>query len=140
MEQFHVISILGVDARFLERTSDLAQATHELNRKTLRLHGRHAVSWALRAALVMGLYLLGRYTVEGTIGGAIAWTAGFLSLYVLWFMAKGHLLIQGDRQAKLYWLLNDAGNKEFSSNDPIVATMPEQEPAEPARWFGSAVS
>lgn len=140
MEQFHVISILGADARFVESTSDLAQATHDLNRNTLRLHGRHAVSWSLRAALVLCLFLLGRYLIDGAIGGAVSWTAGFLSVYVLWHLAKGHLLIQGDRQAKLYWLQNDAGNLEFSSNDPIVATMPEQESAEPVRWFGNAVS
>jgi hypothetical protein len=140
MEQFHVISILGADARILKNDSDLAQATHELNSKCLRLHARHAVSWLLRAAFVLSLFLLGRYVVEGTIGGAISWTAGFVALHVLWHMAKGHLAIQGDRQAKLYWLQNDAGNTEFCSNDPIVATMASQEPAEAPRWFGHTAS
>ena len=140
MEQFHVISILGADARFTKSATDLEQATRDLNRKTLKLHARHAVSWLLRAALVLGLFLLGRYGLEGAIGGALSWTSGFLGIYVVWYLSKGHLLISDDRQAKLYWLQNDAGNRDFSSDDPIMASMPAQEPAEPVRWLGNAAS
>ena len=140
MEQFHVISILGADARFHKPDSNLAQATRELNRKILKRHLRHAASWLVRASVVAGLFLLGRFGVDGAVGGALSWTSGFLAVYVLWYTSKGHLLIQGDRQAKLYWLKNDADNRDFSSNDPIVATMPVQEPVEPARWMGNAIS
>ena len=140
MEQFHVISILGADAQFLDRNTNLSQATRDLNRNTFKLHMRHVVSWLLRGVFVATLFLLGRYAVEGAIGGALSWTAGFLVFYLLWYASKGHLMIQSDRQAKLYWLQNDAGNREFSSNDPIVATMPEQEVAETVPWFGSVAS
>lgn len=140
MEQFHVISILGTDARFCNSDTNLAQATRELNRMVVKRHLRHAASWLLRAAAVAGLFLAGRFGVEGAIGGALSWTAGFMAVHVLWYLSKGHLLIQGDRQAKLYWLQNDAGNRDFSSNDPIVATMPLQEPIEQARVFSNAAS
>mgnify|MGYP000004667460 CR=1 FL=1 len=89
---------------------------------------------------VLGLFLLGRFVIEGSIGNAMAWTAGFLSLYVLWFLFKGHLLIANDRQAKLYWVQNDAGNREHCSNGAIVATMPAQEPMDAVRWAGNAAS
>lgn len=140
MEQFHVISLLGADARLLDRNTNLSQATRDLNRKTLKLHFQHVLSWLLRGLVVASLFLLGQYVVNGTIGGALSWTSGFLALYLLWYVSKGHLMIQSDRQAKLYWLQNDAGNQEFSSNDPIVATMPKQEPAESPRWYGSIAS
>jgi hypothetical protein len=140
MEQFHVISLLGAGARFCNDNTDLAQATRELNRMIVQRHLRHAAAWLLRAAIVAGLFLLGQFGIEGTIGGALSWTAGFLSIYVLWYLSKGHLLIQGDRQAKLYWLENDAGNTEFSSNDPIIATMPAQEPMQANQWFGKTAS
>ena len=140
MEQFHVISLLGADARLHSHTTDFAQARRELNGKTLKLHARHAVSWLIRGVVILGLFMTSQYYVQGTIGGAIAWTSGFLSFYLLWYTAKGHLKIQNDRQAKLYWLENDADNRAFSSNDPIVATMPMQEPVEPALWHGRSAS
>ena len=139
MEQIHVISILGADARFLSCKDDLSQAVHDLNRKTLRLHSRHVVSWALRGAFILSLFLLGRYGPENAVSGALTWTSGFLFVYLLWFMAKGHLQIQGDRQAKLYWLKNDAANHEYCSNDPIVATMPSQDQAAADKLFGNVV-
>ena len=140
MDQFHVISLLGADARYADHNTDLAQATRDLNRKTLRLHARHAASWLLRAALVAGLFLLGRFVIEGSIGNAMAWTAGFLSLYVLWFLSKGHLLISNDRQAKLYWLQNDADNHAYCSHDPVLATMPDHEAGQPPRCAGNTAS
>lgn len=140
MEQFHVISILGADARFTNKTADLDQARRDLNRKTLTLHGQHMLRWLLRGVFVFSLFLSGRYLLEGAISGALTWTSGFLSVYLLWYISKGHLMIQGDRQAKLYWLQNDAGNKEFSSNDPMVATMPAQDTIEPSQWYGNAAS
>lgn len=140
MEQFHVISLLGADTRIVSPDSDLAQATHDLNRKTLGLHGRHALAWLMRGSIVAGLFLLGRFAVEGAIGGAMTWTSGFLSVYVAWYMLKGHLTIQGDRQAKLYWIRNDVSNREFSSDDPILASMPAQEPMPAGRGHLKAVS
>jgi hypothetical protein len=83
---------------------------------------------------------LGHFIVEGAIGGAMTWTSGFLSIYVAWFMLKGHMIIQGDRQAKLYWIRNDVSNHEFSSDDPILATMPVQEPVRAERSCIKAVS
>lgn len=140
MEQFHMISILGADAQFLDRNTNLSQATRDLNRNTLKLHFQHVLSWLLRGVFVATIFLLGRYAIEGAIGGALLWTSGFLVFYLLWYASKGHLMIQSDRQAKLYWLTNDAGNREFSSNDPIVVSMPIQEVAEPVSWYGSVAS
>jgi len=140
MEQFHVISLLGADTRVVAPSSDLAQATRDINRKTLALHARHSLAWLLRCGVVAGIFLIGRYALEGTIGGALTWTAGFGSVYVAWFMLKGHLTIQGDRQAKLYWIRNDAENREFSSDDPIMASMPQQEAVQPDRSYLRAVS
>jgi hypothetical protein len=140
MDQFHVISLFGADTRAVAPTSDLAQATRDLNRKTLALHGRHAFAWLIRAGIVACLFLLGHFIVEGAIGGAMTWTSGFLSIYVAWFMLKGHMIIQGDRQAKLYWIRNDVSNHEFSSDDPILATMPVQEPVRAERSCIKAVS
>ena len=73
MEQFHVISLLGADARFCNDTTNLAQATRELNRICMQRHLRHAASWLLQAAVVAGLFLLGRFGIEGAIGGALSW-------------------------------------------------------------------
>ena len=140
MDQFHVISLLGADTRLTDPTDDLAQATRDLNRKALKQHARHAAAWLLRTALVLGLFLVGQYVVQGSVGGALSWTAGFGSIYVLWYLFKGHLLIANDRQAKLYWLQNDAGNTEHCSNGAIVATMPAQDPVDTVRWAGNAAS
>ena len=120
MEQFNVISILGADARVLTPDTDVAQATRDLNRKSLKMHGRHALSWLLRAAAIAALYLLGRYGMEGTLGGAMSMTAMFASAYLLWYIPKGHLTIQSTRQARLYWIMNDAGNRhETFKTDPL---------------------
>ena len=140
MDQFHVISLLGADTRLVEPANDMPQATRELNRKTWKQHARHAVAWSLRAAVALGLFLIGQYAVQGSVGGALCWTAGFGSVYVLWYLFKGHLLIANDRQAKLYWLQNDAGNREHCSDGAIVATMPAQEPMDTVRWAGNAAS
>ena len=140
MEQFHAISLLGADTRIAAQASDLAQATQNLNRKTLLLHARHALRWLMLASTMAGIFLLGHYAVDGAISGALKWTAGFLSIYVAWFMLKGHLAIQGDRQAKIYWIRNDADNRQFSSDDPIIATMPAQEPIRSGRSHIRAVS
>ena len=135
MEQFNVISILGADAQVLTPDTDVAQATRDLNRKTLKMHGRHALSWLTRATAIAALFMLGRYGLEGTIGGAMSLTAVFASAYLLWYIPKGHLTIQSTRQARLYWIMNDAGNNSFCSDDPIVATMPAQETIG-ADWYG----
>lgn len=140
MEQFNVISLLGADAQLHSRTTDLAKAREELNRKTVRLHMRHAFSWLLRGAVVAGLFLAGQFAVEGTVGGAMAWTSGFLAIYLFWYAAKGHLTVQNDRQAKLYWLEDDAGKQVFASRETFVATMMSQEAMEPARCYSKVAS
>ena len=127
MEQFHVISILGANARFVDPSTSYEQARRDLNRRFLRSHLQHAAAWLLRGCAAAGLFLLGRYVLEGGLGGAATWGAAFLSFYLFWYACKGHLAIRTDRKAKLYWLQNDAGNEEFCSDDPLVATMPVQE-------------
>ena len=140
MEQFHVISLLGAGASTPIRTSDLDQAREDLNSKTISMHLRHTVSWLLRGALVLGLLYSGLDLVGGNIGGAMGWTAGFLGVYVLWFAASGHLKIQHDRQAKLYWLEDDARRKGFSGPQTMVVTMPAQESYETERCYGNVAS
>lgn len=127
MEQFHVISILGANARMLDPSTSLEQARRKLNRHVMRSHVHHLAAWLLRGGVILCVFLLGRFVVEGGLGGALTWTAGFLCIYLAWYACKGHLMIQNDRRAKLYWLQNDAGNEEFSSNDPMVVTMPAQD-------------
>lgn len=136
MEQFHVISILGASARFIDPSTSFEQARRELNRRTLRLHANHVTAWLLRAGVVLSIYLLGRFVVGGSVGGAMGWSAAFLAVYLAWFACKGHLMIQHDRSAKLYWLQNDAGNEAFSSDDPMIATMPVQDDLLSARRNG----
>ena len=98
MEQFHVISILGANARMIDPSTSLDEARRKLNRQ-----------------------------IQDGLGEALTWTAGFLCLYLAWYACKGHLMIQNDRRAKLYWLQNDAGNEAFSSDDPLIVTMPVQD-------------
>lgn len=136
IEQFNVISILGSESQVLNPETDVATATKDLNRKTMRLHGRHAISWLLRGTFVGLLFLLGRYGIEGTIGGALSMTSAFLGLYVMTYMLQGHVVIHSRRQARLYWILNDSSNSEFSSDDPMVVTMPAQEAIESTGWYG----
>jgi hypothetical protein len=137
MEQFHVISILGANARFLDPSTSYEQARRELNRRTFRSHAHHAAAWLLRAGVVLSMFLLGRFVAEGALGSALTGAAALGSVYLLWYACKGHLAIQHDHRAKLYWLQNDAGNEEFSSDDPLFATMPAQEPHAAARHRAS---
>lgn len=127
MEQFHVISILGANARMLDPSTSLEQARRKLKRNFMRAHVQHVAAWLLRGGVALCLYLLGRFVVEGGFGEALTWTAGSLCIYLAWYACKGHLMIQHDRKAKLYWLQNDAGNEAFCSDDPLVVTMPVQE-------------
>ena len=129
MEQFHVITLLGADTQPLLQAGNPKQARRFLFRKMFRLHFRHAVSWLLRGAFVGSLFLLGRYVVAEPVGGALAWTSAALALYLLWYIARGHIGIHTRHQAKLYWLLNDAENREFSSNDPLIATITKRDTA-----------
>jgi len=127
MEQFHVISILGANARMLDPSTSLEQARRKLNRRVMRSHAHHLAAWLLRGGVALSLYLLGRFVVEGGLGSVLTWTAGLLCMYLAWYACKGHLMIQNDRRAKLYWLQNDAGNEAFSSDDPLLVTMPAQD-------------
>jgi len=127
MEQFHVISILGANARMLDPSTSLEQARRRLNRHVIRSHAQHAAAWLLRGAVILSVYLLGRFVVEDGMGSVLTWSAGFLCAWLAWYASKGHLTIQNDRRAKLYWLQNDAGNEAFSSDDPLMVTIPAQD-------------
>ena len=65
MEQFHVISILGANARMLDPSTSLEQAHRRLNRHVMRSHAHHIAAWLLRGGVVLCLFLLGRYVAEG---------------------------------------------------------------------------
>ena len=127
MEQFHAISIVGGDARHDDRPASFETSRRQLNRETAALHARHATLWLLRGIAIAGLYLVGRHAVDGAAGSLLAGAAAPLGAWLLWYVCKGHLTIHKDHRAKFYWLKNDAVNREFSSDDPLVATMPSQE-------------
>jgi hypothetical protein len=127
MEQFHVISILGANARMLDPSTSLEQAHRRLNRHVMRSHAHHLAAWLLRGGVVLCLFLLGRHVAEGGLGSVLTWTAGLLGIYLAGYACKGHLRIQNDRKAKLYWLHNEAGNEAFSSDDSMIVTMPVQD-------------
>lgn len=129
MEQFHVISLLGADTQPVLQAGNPKQARRLLFRKILKLHLRHTVSWLLRGAFLGSLFLLGQYAVAQPIGGALTWTAAALAIYLLWYIVRGHIEIHTRHQAKLYWLLNDAENREFSSNDPLIETISNRDTA-----------
>jgi len=69
----------------------------------------------LRGAVIAYLFYLGSRVVDGLAGEAIVWTAGFLLLYMLFYIWKGHQGVQRFRRAKIYWLLNDAAGNEIGS-------------------------
>ena len=99
MEQFNVISLLGADAQVLTPDTDVAEATKDLNRKSLKLHGRHALSWLFRSAGIAALYLAGRFGLEGAIAGAAA--GGLLGLLSGKGMLGGALLGAGGGALRL---------------------------------------
>lgn len=127
MEQFYAISILGANARHCDTSGSFEQSRRRLNRETASSHLRHAIAWLVRGAALLGVFLLGRFALDGVLAGLLTWSAAALSVYLLWYVSKGHLVIQKDHRAKFYWLQNDAGNREFSSDDPLLATMPLQD-------------
>jgi hypothetical protein len=140
MEQFYVISLPGTDAQASQNACDPKQARRNLLRKILILHLRHALSWLLLGALILSIYLLGRYAMEGAVNGVLGWTSSFLAAWLLWYTVRGHVEIHGEHRAKLYWLVNDAANHEFSSDDPVIATMVTQDRFEPERLHGKSAS
>ena len=115
MEKFNVISNAGSEVRLPDRQEYITQNTKILNRKALKMHACHLVSWLLRGAVIAYLFYLGSRVVDGLAGEAIIWTAGFLLLYLLFYIWKGHQGVQRFRRAKIYWLLNDAAGNEIGS-------------------------
>jgi hypothetical protein len=115
MEKFNVISNAGSDVRLPDRQEYITQNTKILNRKALKMHVWHMVSWLLRSAVIAYLFYLGSRVVDGLAGEAIIWTAGFLLLYLLFYIWKGHQGVHRFRRAKIYWLLNDAAGHEIGS-------------------------
>ena len=117
MEQFKVINHSESEVQLLDRQSYITQNTKMLNRCAFRMHFRHLVSWAVRAAVILYLFYLGGHTIGGVPGAALTWTAGFLLVYLLLYISKGHRRVQRIKEAKIYWLLEDAAHAEFQSDD-----------------------
>jgi hypothetical protein len=115
MEKLNVISNAGSEVRLPDHQEYITQNTKILNRKALKMHAWHLVSWLLRGAVISYLFYLGSRVVDGLAGKAIMWTAGFLLLYLLFYIWKGHQGVQRFRRAKIYWLLNDAAGNEIGS-------------------------
>jgi hypothetical protein len=111
METLSFISIVGSEVQIPEHHQHVTQSTKILNRKVLKMHGRHMASWLLLAAGVSYLFYLGSRVVEGMAGEAIIWTAGFLLVVLLLYIWKGHQGVQRFRKAKIYWLQSDAAGK-----------------------------
>ena len=115
METLSFISIVGSEVQIPEYHQHVTQSTKILNRKVLKMHGRHMVSWLLLVAGVSYLFYLGSQVVEGMAGEAIIWTAGFLLVFLLLYIWKGHQGVQRFRKAKMYWLQSDAAGKEIGT-------------------------
>ena len=143
MEKFNVIANAGSEVRLPDRQEHITQNTKILNRKALKMHACHMVSWLLRGAVISYLFYLGSRVVDGLAGEAIIWTAGFLLLYLLFYIWKGHQGVQRFRRAKIYWLLNDAAGNEIGSaslhrKSPGQAHVPVQSQDTPSSrsWLG----
>ena len=65
MEQFHVISILGANARMLDPSTSLEQAHRRLNRHVMRSHAHHVAAWLLRGGVILCLFLLDMGLIAG---------------------------------------------------------------------------
>jgi len=117
MEQFNVINHLGTEVQLPDRQTYISQNTKTLNREICRMHFRHLGSWLLRATAFSFLLYLGTGIIGGEAGAVLTWTAGFLLAYLLLYIARGHSQIQHFREAKIYWLLDDATHVEFPSDD-----------------------
>ena len=115
METLSFISIVGSEVQIPEHDQHVTQSTKILNRKVLKMHSRHVASWLLLAAGVSYLFYLGSRVVEGMAGEAIIWAAGFLLVFLLLYIWKGHQGVQRFRKAKIYWLQSDAAGKEMST-------------------------
>jgi hypothetical protein len=113
MKTLSFISIVGSEAQIPEHQQHITQSTKTLNWKVLKMHGRHMASWLLLGAGISYLFHLGTQVVEGKAGEAISWTAGFLLVFLLLYIWKGHQGVQRFRKAKIYWLQSDAAGKEM---------------------------
>jgi len=131
MEQFNVINHLGSEVPLLDRQSYITQSTKLLKREVCKMHFQHFVSWLSRAAVISTLFYLGNYIIGGGLGGAITWTAGFLFVYLLLYISRGHSRVRRFSEAKMYWLLDDAAHVDFLSDDlSEVSPGPAQEPSQ----------
>jgi len=115
METLSFISIVGSEVQIPEHDQQVTQSAKILNRKVLKMHSRHMASWLLLVAGVSYLFYLGSQVVEGMAGEAIIWTAGFLLVFLLLYIWKGHQAVQRFRKAKMYWLQSDAAGKEIGT-------------------------
>lgn len=115
MEKFNVIANAGSEVRLPDRQEYITQNTKILNRKALKMHAWHMVSWLLRGAVISYLFYLGSRVVDGLAGEAIIWAAGFMLVYLLFYIWKGHQGVHCFRGAQIYWLLNDAAGNEIGS-------------------------
>jgi hypothetical protein len=143
MEKFNVIANAGSEVRLPDRQEYITQNTKILNRKALKMHAWHMVSWLLRGAVIAYLFYLGSRVVDGLAGEAIIWTAGFLLLYMLFYIWKGHQGVQRFRRAKIYWLLNDAAGNESGSaslrresQGQAHVPVQSQDVSSSGRWLG----
>jgi len=142
MEQFNVINHSGSEVQLLDRQSYITQNTKILNREVYRMHFRHFVSWLLRAAVISYLFYLGNHIIGGEAGGALSWMAGFLLVYLLLYISKGHSRIQRSSKAKMYWLLDDAAHVDFLSDNlskdsprPVQERAQSNDNADSANWI-----
>jgi len=120
METLSFISIVGSEVQIPEHHQYVTQSTKTLNRKVLKMHGRHMASWLLRVAGISYLFYLGSQVEGGMAGGAIISTAGLLLIFLFLYIWKGHQGIQRFRKAKIYWLQSDAAGKETGTGGLLI--------------------
>ena len=146
MEQFNVIYNTGSEVQLHDRQTFISQGTKILNRQVFRMHVRHIASWLSRGAVIVCLFYLGKYTFDGVAGVVLVWIAACLLAYLLLYISKGHRGVHRFRQARIYWLLDDATHSDFIS-DTLSEDSPEQaqEPKQPQynfnfkHWFQDQV-
>lgn len=112
MDSFNTKCNTVAEKTFSDPQAYVAENTRVLNREAWRMHMRHSVSWLLRSALVILLFYLGDAVIESEIGGAVKWTAALMSAYLLMYAIKGHRKVQNLRQARLYWLHDEAAHAQ----------------------------
>ena len=111
----------------------VAENTRALNREAASRHLHHAISWLLRAVLLVALFLLAHLSLQGELGGIVKGACALMAVYLLLFVFKGHKRIHSRRNAGLYWLQDDAAQVTRQVEIPaarphlIIAGQIEQE-------------